>query len=207
MFPAVFWYATPWSLRIYIDIQWNKLDSYPRENWVGRAVTHIEPMLCSWTDLRAPSIQTFTLISFFLPVFLYTMQYKCPIYNPLMFLKLFLNNHPIFFRTLYSNTVHANQQQECYIEIWSRVTSLYSVLSGYPHGQKVFCVAVSSIGNCLWGPCSWSVIRGGPSSFTMCRLNLNFKNSRILGEILVWSGLSYQGVSIIFHHVQAESES
>ena len=26
--------------------------------WVGRAVTHIKPMLGSWTDLHAPSIQT-----------------------------------------------------------------------------------------------------------------------------------------------------
>ena len=32
---------------------------------------------------------------------------------------------------VYSNTVYAKQQQqECYIEIWSLVTSLYSILSG-----------------------------------------------------------------------------
>ena len=41
------------------------------------------------------------------------------------------------------------------------------------------------------GPC------GGQSSFTMCRLNLNFK---FLGEIL---GSHAGGGSIIFDHVQA----
>ena len=73
---------------------------------------------------------------------------------------------------------------------------------------------------------SWSVILGGQSSLTMCRLNLNFQ---ILGEILVchngrsiifddvhveselsnsrWDpGLSYWGGSIIFDHVRAKSE-
>ena len=44
-----------------------------------------------------------------------------------------------------------------------------------------------------------SVILGGQSSLTMCRLNLNLK---ILGEILV----SDTGGSIIFDHVQTKSE-
>ena len=42
---------------------------------------------------------------------------------------------------------------------------------------------------------------GGQSSFTICRLNLNFK---ILGELLVCD--SWGGGSIIFDHVQAKSE-
>ena len=42
------------------------------------------------------------------------------------------------------------------------------------------------------------ILGGGQSSFTICRLNLNFQ---ILGEILV----SHTGGSIIFHHAQAES--
>ena len=60
--------------------------------------------------------------------FLCIIQYKCPIFNPLIFFKLFPIILP-YFRTLYGNAVHTKQQQECYIEIWSHVTSLYSILS------------------------------------------------------------------------------
>ena len=42
------------------------------------------------------------------------------------------------------------------------------------------------------------VVQGGESSFTKCRLNLNFK---ILGEIL-----GSPGGSIIFHNVQTKSQ-
>ena len=81
----------------------------------------------------------------------------------------------------------------------SELENLGKILSVIPGGQSSFTICRLNLHFIILGEILVGHTGGGQSSLTMCRPNLNLK---ILGKILV----SHTGGSIIFHHVQAKSE-